>query len=152
MSAYYRFMEKYKVKFHYMDIAEKWSQKRAITGWVKDLVVHEGIEACDLTYIFCNDAYLLDMNIGFLKHNTLTDIITFNTNYDGKTGLVGEIYISTERVKANANEFGVSFFAELCRVVFHGALHLCGYDDTSKALKAVMRQKEDYYLQRFGIV
>jgi rRNA maturation RNase YbeY len=145
-------MEKYRVKFHYIDVQEKWNSRRLIATWVSALLKEEAVDYGDLTYIFCNDSYLIKLNVDYLNHDTYTDILTFNTNYDGKQGIVGEIYISTERVKANALEFRTPFFTELCRVIFHGALHLCGYDDTTKKLKTVMRSKEDYYLNSFGLL
>lgn len=145
-------MEKYRVKFHYIDVQEKWNRRRQIASWVRALLKEEGVEYGNLTYIFCNDAYLIELNVGYLNHDTYTDIITFDTNYDGLQGIVGEIYISTERVKANSFEFSTPFYTELCRVIFHGALHLCGYDDTSKELKTIMRHKEDYYLKLCGLL
>lgn len=145
-------MEKYRVKFHYIDVQEKWNRRRQIASWVRALLKEEGVEYGNLTYIFCNDAYLIELNVGYLNHDTYTDIITFDTNYDGLQGIVGEIYISTERVKANSFEFSIPFYTELCRVIFHGALHLCGYDDTSKELKTIMRHKEDYYLKLCGLL
>jgi rRNA maturation RNase YbeY len=100
-----------------------------------------------LNYIFCNDEYLLNINRDFLQHDDYTDIITFNLDHDG--GIIGEIYISIERVKENALIFKVPFLKELYRVMFHGALHLAGYKDKSKAEQVEMREKEDYYLGKY---
>ncbi len=101
-----------------------------------------------LNYIFCTDGYLLTMNRQFLKHDTLTDIITFDLSE--KTGeLNGEIYISVERVRENAEKFGVTYNEELHRVIFHGALHLCGFGDKKEADKIEMRRMEDKCLRTY---
>ena len=102
-----------------------------------------------LSYIFCSDEYLLDINKKFLSHDYYTDIITFNLAESGSESIVGEIYISVDRVRENARTHGSSFPDELLRVIFHGALHLCGYKDKKPAEIKAMRQAEDQYLQRF---
>jgi probable rRNA maturation factor len=99
----------------------------------------------EINYIFCSDSYLLSLNKGFLKHNTLTDIITFD-NSEGTGSMEGEIYISIERVKENATKYDVSFEDELNRVMIHGILHLLGYKDKKPSEKALMRKKEEAYL------
>jgi rRNA maturation RNase YbeY len=99
-------------------------------------------------YIFCDDAYLLHLNQAHLKHNTYTDIITFPLSSKGEP-VVAEIYISIDRVKENASKFQVPFLHELYRVIFHGALHLCGYKDKGKDEVELMRKKEDHYLQSY---
>ena len=98
-----------------------------------------------LLYIFCNDRYLLDINRRYLNHEDFTDIISFDLSSD-PTIIHGEIYISVERVRDNATKLGVSFKEELHRVVFHGALHLCGYKDKLKSDQLIMREMEDRYL------
>src|SRR5690606_18692821 len=95
----------------------------------------------EICYIFCDDEYLLNLNEEFLQHDTYTDIITFDYSV-GKI-LQGDIYISTERVKENSDEFNVSFEEELRRVIIHGVLHLCGYKDKTKEQSLLMRQKEE---------
>ena len=101
-----------------------------------------------LLYIFCTDQYLLDINRRYLKHDDFTDIISFELSTD--PGRVhGEIYISLDRVRENAGALGVSFKEELHRVVFHGALHLCGYKDKLKSDQLVMREMEDRYLNLY---
>ena len=97
-----------------------------------------------LNYIFCTDTRLLEINRQFLKHNFYTDIISFELSDTGHSQ--GEIYISIDRVKENAKSLGISFKSELLRVIFHGALHLCGFKDKSKAEKKKIRDKEDLYL------
>ncbi len=101
-----------------------------------------------LTYIFCSDAFLLQMNKDFLQHDYYTDIITFGLSATGEP-VEAEIYISIDRVKDNAKTLGISFSDEVCRVIFHGALHLCGYKDKKKSEIAVMRDKEDQYLRLY---
>ena len=95
--------------------------------WLRRVIVSEGKELEEINYIFCDDEYLLEINQKYLDHDTFTDIISFDYSV-GKI-LQGEIYISTERVSENAQEFGVSFEEELKRVMVHGILHLCGYKD-----------------------
>ena len=98
-----------------------------------------------LNYIFCTDEYLREINIQFLKHKTYTDIITFNYN-PSKTEIEGEIYISIDRVRENADTYKTDFLTELNRVMIHGVLHLLGYNDKNKSEKRAMREKEDSYL------
>lgn len=100
-----------------------------------------------LNCIFCNDKTLLSINKKYLNHNELTDIITFDLSDDDS--IQGEIYISIERVKENAGQLNLTLKEELLRVIFHGVLHLCGYGDKSLKEKKIMREKEDYYLNRF---
>ena len=114
-----------------------------------NLFQQEGVYIARIDYIFCSDEYLLQLNQRHLQHDTLTDIITFDLSEQG--GVVGEIYISVERVKENATIHKTSFENELQRVVYHGALHLCGYKDKTPSQKAAMRAKEDKYLKMFHV-
>jgi len=99
----------------------------------------------ELSYIFCSDQRLLEINRQFLQHDFYTDIITFPLSDPGQP-ISGEIYISVDRVRDNAREFGISIKRELHRVIFHGALHLCGYKDKSPKDEKLMRKMEDKYL------
>lgn len=110
----------------------------------------EGFTIGDINYIFCDDEYLLKINLEYLNHDTLTDIITFD--YVEKGVLSGDIYISIERVRENSEIFSVPFEQELHRVLAHGVLHLCGYKDKSDEDAAVMRKKEDFAIQLFSEV
>lgn len=101
-----------------------------------------------ISYIFCNDEFLLKLNQQYLNHNTLTDILTFTLSNSGLP-LVSEIYISLDRVNENAGNLNIPFIHELYRVMIHGILHLCGYSDHSTAEKLLMREKEDFYLKQF---
>jgi probable rRNA maturation factor len=109
--------------------------------WIKRVIESEGRELSSLVYIFCTDTYLLSINQDYLKHKTLTDIITFD--YSETKQVDGEIYISIERVKENASKFGKSFEEELHRVMIHGVLHILGFKDKSPAQKSAMRKKEE---------
>lgn len=116
----------------------------ATTDWLHNIILNEGKILGDLGYVFCDDSFLHSINIEFLHHDTLTDVISFD--YTSSNIIGGEIYISTERVKDNAIDLGVSFSDELDRVIVHGLLHFCGYGDKSDAEKVKMRYLEDYYL------
>ena len=116
-----------------------------ISNWLKDVTTKEGKEIGELVYVFCNDDYLIEKNIQFLKHDTLTDVITFDYCNDGI--ISGDILISTERVKENALKYEVDFLTELHRVMVHGLLHLLGYKDKSESDTVLMREKENYYLK-----
>ena len=112
--------------------------------WFKKIILSENKKMGDIVFIFCNDAYLLEKNIQFLQHNTLTDVITFD--YSNKNQISGDIFISTESVRENAKIFNVSFLEELDRVMAHGLLHLLGYKDKQKKDAKIIREKEDFYL------
>lgn len=137
-------------KFYEQEVSAKLKDKRKLSIFLDALVFkhRKKLQTAQLTYIFCTDAYLLQMNQQFLKHNTLTDIITFDLSEDNNT-LQGEIYISTERVAENAAKFGKSYNDELHRVIFHGALHLCGFKDKTTADREEMRRKEDLCLKQY---
>ena len=129
------------------DIKFKINKKLGIKKWLKETIEKEKNVLKELNYIFCSDEYLHNMNVSYLNHDTLTDIITFdNAEFEGE--IVGDIFISIERVKENAVKFGVSFEDELHRVMVHGALHLLGYKDKKKADQEKMRERENYYLKR----
>ena len=118
-----------------------------INEWIADTIHSEEHKIGSLNFVFCDDQYLHKLNVDFLNHDTLTDIITFDYNL-GKE-VHGEIYISIDRVKDNASNFKVSFNNEIHRVIIHGVLHLCGYKDKTESEKELMRNKEDYYLKQF---
>lgn len=120
-----------------------------VRTWLLSVIDSEGKAAGEIGYVFCSDEYLLKLNQEFLQHDTLTDIISFD---DCIGNLVqGEIYISTERVLENAADFNVSFETELHRVMVHGILHFCGYNDKSEKEAAAMRMKEDEKLKMFHV-
>jgi probable rRNA maturation factor len=116
--------------------------------WLKFVIESEGFSLNQLNYIFCSDEYLLNMNREHLQHDYYTDIITFDTS-DEEKQVEGEIYISTDRVKENAQSLDVEFDEELRRVIVHGVLHLVGYSDDNESSKSKMSQKEDFYLKNY---
>ncbi len=115
-----------------------------IQKWISNTIIQESFNEGEISFIFCDDRYLLEKNIKYLKHNTLTDIISFDYTL-GKL-VSGDIFISVERVEDNAKDFKTSFVNELHRVLIHGILHFCGYKDKTQEEKKLMRSKEDYYL------
>ena len=122
-------------------------RKSELKTWIKLIIEKEKFLLGNLNYVFTSDESLLKINIDYLKHNTYTDIITFNYNEGKKVN--GDIFISIDRVKDNAEKFNVSFEEELHRVIIHGVLHLCGYKDKSKVDAALMRKKENQSLKTF---
>ena len=117
--------------------------------WILHIVESEEYELGEISYIFCDDEYLHKLNVEFLDHDTLTDILTFNYNLHRQIN--GEIYISVERVKDNSLDYKTSFEDELRRVMIHGILHLCGYADESEAEEKQMRDKENDALNTFQL-
>ena len=134
------------IAFEYLkteDITEINQNKK----WLNQVILNENKEEGDITYIFCDDDYLLEKNIRFLNHNTLTDVITFD--YCEGNSVSGDIFISIERVKENSEVFKVDFLTELNRVMVHGLLHLLGYKDKTERESNLMRKKENYYLSKY---
>ncbi len=123
----------------------KLNNESEVSKWISLVIYNEGCKEDDVNYVFCNDDYLLKLNVEFLKHDTLTDIISFDYSI-GKI-IQGDIFISTERVADNAKDFKVNFVDELYRVIVHGVLHYCGYNDKNEADKIIMRDKENHYLE-----
>jgi len=117
-----------------------------VASWISAIISNENFEEGEVSYIFCNDEYLHKLNIEFLKHDTLTDIISFDNSLGNQIN--GDIFISVERVKENANSFNTSFENELHRVIIHGVLHYCGYKDKTKKDTDLMRTKEDAALSQ----
>lgn len=115
-----------------------------ISKWIIDTITSEELKLEAINYVFCDDEYLHKLNVEFLKHDTLTDIISFDYSI-GKI-IQGDIFISVERVVDNAKDFDVSFEDELQRVIIHGVLHYCGYKDKTEEDAKVMRNKENHYL------
>ena len=134
------------MSIHYCneDVSTPKMQKRKITGWIKETVISEGKTLGDISFIFCSDNYLLEVNKQYLNHDYFTDIITFD--YVENDIISGDIFISCDRVKENASEFKKTFENELSRIIIHGVLHLLGYKDKIKKDKLLMTQKEDFYL------
>ncbi len=119
------------------------------TEWITRVVLDEGNKIVRLSYVFCDDNYLLKLNQEFLDHNTLTDILTFP--YSDEEGMKGEIFISVERVQDNAKALNIPFDDELKRVMIHGVLHLLGYTDRTAQDKRKMRAKEEEKIKMFHV-
>ncbi|MDB5253057.1 MAG: ybeY [Flaviaesturariibacter sp.] len=137
-----------RVSFHYLDVSFQFPQRTKLKFFLLERVLKEKRSVDSLSYIFCTDAYLLEMNRQFLDHDTLTDIITFPFSANGEP-LHSDIYISVERVRENAKTFETSFRRELHRVIFHGLLHLFGYKDKTKPDAARMREMEELLLDQY---
>ena len=130
-----------KIKFSYPD-------QKALEKWILDSIHEESYTLKELSIIFTNDNYLLDINKKYLKHDYYTDIITFN--YVENKILSGDIFISIERVEENARIFKTTFIHELNRIIIHGVLHLLDYDDDNAENKKIMTEKENYYLLKIN--
>ena len=130
------------IDFQFIDIKSVPIKNSA--DWLEKIILTENKTPGEIVFIFCDDNYLLKKNIQFLKHNTLTDVITFD--YCEKDQINGDILISIDRVQENSKIFEVTFLNELHRVMIHGLLHLLGYKDKTKQDAKLMRSKEDFYL------
>ena len=117
--------------------------------WISRIIDSEGFDVGEINYIFCDDEYLHKINVDYLDHDTLTDIISFD--YTEGNLLQGDIFVSVERVRENASDFNVAFEDEIKRVLSHGILHYCGYKDKSPEDELLMRSKEDEKIQMFHV-
>jgi probable rRNA maturation factor len=125
------------------------SDEARYAKWISEVITSEGKKEGEISYIFCNDDYLLEINRQHLDHDTLTDIISFD--YTVGNEISGDIFISIERVRDNASDFNVPFDEELLRVMSHGILHYCGYKDKGEDNQALMRNKEDEKITLFHV-
>ena len=132
------------VRYYFEDIRFEYKNKQFNNRWLKLVAESEICRLGDINIIFCSDPYILNINLQYLGHDYFTDIITFD--YSEKPVISGDLFISIDSVRENARLYDVDFQEELYRVIVHGILHLIGYDDHTKAQKAQMRAKEDYYL------
>ncbi|MCV9929677.1 rRNA maturation RNase YbeY [Flavobacterium sp. LS1R49] len=121
----------------------------AFEEWLSAVILSENKKEGEISYIFCNDEYLHKINVEYLNHDTLTDIISFD--YTVGNELNGDIFVSVERVRDNATDFNVPFENELKRVLAHGILHYCGYKDKSESEAALMRSKEEEKISMFHV-
>ena len=132
-----------KIQFFFEDIDFDLNRPQEIIQWVINVIQKEKFNLSSLNFIFCSDNYLHEINLKHLNHDTYTDVITFPYS---KESIEGDIFISVDRIKENAKNFKVSLEDEFCRVMIHGVLHLCGYDDKTQEEKNLMRKKEDTHL------
>lgn len=132
------------IDFNFEDVEFDLPDKNTLTDWIKLAVESEGKTLGDITYVFCSDEYLWNMNKQYLNHDYYTDIITFDYVKNGV--ISGDLFISYDRIKDNAEKFNVSHETELLRVMIHGVMHLVGYDDMTDEDEAKIHEREDYYL------
>ncbi len=124
-------------------------QEERFTSWIATIIASENKTVGEISYIFCDDDYLHAINLQYLKHDTLTDIVSFD--YTEGNIISGDIFVSIERVNDNAVDFKVSFEEELLRVLAHGILHFCGYKDKSDTDALEMRTKENEKIKMFHV-
>lgn len=135
------------INFFAEDITFNIKQKGLVRKWIRTTILAEKHRIRLINFIFCSDAYLLNINQQYLNHDTYTDIITFD-NSEKDQDILGDIFISLERIRENARKLNVNETDELHRVMIHGTLHLLGYPDKGKSAKALMTEKEDLYLSK----
>ncbi len=145
-------MEKSWVRFGYVDRSLPLRHKRRVHDFLIKMIHQECGLSCRIQYVFCGDEYLRSINLSFLEHDYFTDVITFDLSENPEKVIEGEIYISVDRVRDNANVMGLGFDCEMLRVIFHGALHLVGYDDKSVSDEVIMRKKEDEWLSLYNFL
>jgi rRNA maturation RNase YbeY len=138
-------VEKKAIYFFSEEVFFVFKNKKKIREWISHSISNEKHHTGQLNFIFCSDRYLHKLNLEYLQHDTLTDIITFDHS-EAEYEISGDIYISIDRVKNNAAEFKTTIKNELHRVMIHGILHLIGYTDKTAQEKQIMKAKEDYYL------
>jgi probable rRNA maturation factor len=137
-----------KIRFYFLQRNFSLADRSSLKRFVEKLFKKEEKVLQSLNYIFCSDAYLLSVNRQYLQHDFYTDILTFDLSEPGQP-INAEIYISVDRVRDNANNYDSSFKKELHRVIFHGALHLCGYKDKKPAEAKIIRKMEDKYMDLY---
>ena len=135
------------IDFEFLDVEIPGFDSEFFISSLESLIGSENFDSGEITIVFCTDDYLLEMNKRYLNHNFYTDIITFDYSENGV--ISGDLFISIDRVNDNAGSFSVSVDNELKRVIYHGVLHLCGYKDKTEKDKKEMREKENYYLEKF---
>jgi probable rRNA maturation factor len=136
------------IRFCSQGVSFNLKNKKEVRSWLMQVIRDENQRCGEITFVFCNDRYLLELNKTYLNHDTLTDIITFPVE-DDKGKISGDIFISVERVSENAEKFHQQFGQEIKRVMVHGVLHLLGYSDKGKKAKSEMTGREDHYLGKF---
>lgn len=133
------------ISFNFVETKDILSKKNKIKAWIKSVVEKRGMKVGDISYIFCKDEYLLDINQNYLNHDDFTDIISFD--YSDKDKVAGDLFISVERVMENSQNLNQEFEQELYRVIIHGVLHLLGLKDKTKAQEKEMRKAEEECLK-----
>ncbi len=136
------------VSFFFEECKKFSFDRKRITSDINDIIKSENFKSGKVSVIFCSDDYLLNINREYLNHDYYTDIITFN--YGEENLVSGDLFISVERVADNSVQYNQTFENELYRVIYHGILHLVGFDDKEEASEKLMKLKEDFYLNKFG--
>jgi len=137
-----------KISFNFLEKITL-TNRTGLKAFIARMFEMEKCKAGQINFIFCSDEFLLEINKTYLQHDYYTDIITFNLSAEGSSFIDGEVYISIDTITDNALRFSNSVSKELHRVMFHGILHLIGYDDSSQRLQTIMTDKEDFYLQLY---
>jgi probable rRNA maturation factor len=139
------FSEEASIQFHFEEVRFELPHPERLQEWIRKIIARERCRLSSLNFIFCRDSYLHQINARYLDHDSLTDIITFP--YQEPPMVEGDVFISIDRVRENAESYDAAFHEELLRVISHGILHLCGYRDKTKEEKARMTEKEDEALR-----
>ena len=142
-------MSQLPIHFFPEDISFILKEKNKVRNWIRNTIRSEGKKLRELNLIFCSDTYLLEINKQYLDHDTFTDIVTFD-NSESPELIIGDIFISIDRIRENAAKYKVAEKDELHRVIIHGTLHLIGYKDKTKPDKSLMTEKEDQHLALRG--
>ena len=137
------------ISFHFINTRKIVFDRTSVKLWIKEIIENESGKAGKISINFCNDEYILEINKEYLQHDYYTDIITFNYNDDNR--ISGDLLISLDRIRENTTLYNERFKRELYRVIFHGVLHLIGYDDKDAVSEKIMRSKEDFYLSKFSV-
>jgi len=138
------------ISFFAEDIDFELAHQEEVAAWLSETIETHDKELVEITYIFCSDSYLHQINMDYLNHDTYTDIITFD-NSESEDKIESDIFVSIDRVKENAQTFEVSFERELHRVMIHGVLHLLGFKDKTDAQSEEMRRQEDTWLEKLEL-
>ena len=136
-----------KISVFYENVSFRLKSRKKIKELIQKVITEEGKFSGDLNFILADDEFIRKINVEYLNHNWDTDVISFN--YGEQDGLNGEIYISTETVRRNANEYRVGYHREMLRVIIHGVLHLCGYEDGTVMEKNIMHEREDFWMNKY---
>ncbi len=142
------FPNKSKIHFFFGNVPPVFKKRKKLKKFIDSIFKKEGKKLFTLNFIFCTDQALLEINCQYLHHDFYTDVISFNLS-DSPDEIIADVYISLDRIRENAESFKKSIKEELHRVIFHGVLHLCGYQDKISSDKKIMRQKEEIYLNLY---
>ncbi|MBR4840483.1 MAG: rRNA maturation RNase YbeY [Paludibacteraceae bacterium] len=133
------------ITYYAEDVKMPAIKKREVSAWVKEVAARYGYKLGDISYIFCSDEHILEVNRQYLQHDYYTDIITFD--YTEEKKISGDLFISLDTVATNAEKFGATYETELHRVIIHGILHLCGINDKGPGEREIMEKRENEALE-----